>query len=272
MAPSTVARTYSVLRAVLNLAIDRELLLRSPARGTRLPCAAAPQRRLPSLADLVALAVAHPDDYEPMWLGAVLGRRWGEVAGLRGGRVEVLRRTLTVAESLSRGRTGRSTVTAPKSEAGRRTLTVPAELATRLGDHLAARGLTGAHADSYVFVAPQGGPLRHSNWLRQVWQPPCVTAGLGRVVTVEGRRSKRYEGPGFHDLRRVNATALAAEGVDVKTPQVRLGHSNPSANAGALRAVDGGGGQGGGRCPGARFLGARDERGVAGRSRDGRST
>jgi integrase len=201
MAPSTVARTYSVLRAVLNLAIDRELLLRSPARGTRLPCVAAPQRRLPSLADLVALAEAHPDDYEPMWLGAVLGLRWGEVAGLRGGRVDVLRRTLTVAESLSRGRTGRSTVTAPKSEAGRRTLTVPAELATMLGDHLAARGLTGADADSYVFVAPQGGPLRHSNWLRRVWQPACVTAGLGRMVTVEGRRSKRHEGPGFHDLR-----------------------------------------------------------------------
>jgi integrase len=212
---------------VLNLAIDRELLLRSPARGTRLPCVAAPQRRLPSLADLVALAEAHPDDYEPMWLGAVLGLRWGEVAGLRGGRVDVLRRTLTVAESLSRGRTGRSTVTAPKSEAGRRTLTVPAELATMLGDHLAARGLTGADADSYVFVAPQGGPLRHSNWLRRVWQPACVTAGLGRMVTVEGRRSKRHEGPGFHDLRRVNATALVGEGVAVKTPQVRRGHSNP---------------------------------------------
>ncbi|HET6775623.1 MAG TPA: hypothetical protein VFH36_20090 [Acidimicrobiales bacterium] len=172
MAPSTVARTYSVLRAVLNLAIDRELLLRSHARRTRLPCVAAPQRRLPNHADLVALADAHPDDEEPMvWLGAVLGLRWGEAAGLRGGRVDVLRRTLTVAESLSRGRTGRSTVTTPKSEAGRRTLTVPAELATMLGDHLAARGLTGPDADSNVFVAPQGGPLRHSNWLRLVAVP-----------------------------------------------------------------------------------------------------
>jgi integrase len=272
MAPSTVARTYSVLRAVLNLAVDRELLLRSPARGTRLPSVAAPQRRLPTLEDVVALAEAHPDEYEPMvWLGAVLGLRWGEVAGLRVGRVDVLRRTLTVAESLSRGRKGRSTVTAPKSEAGRRTLTVPAELATMLGDHLAARGLTGADADSYVFVAPQGGPLRHSNWLRRVWQPACVTAGLGRMVTVEGRRTKRYEGPGLHDLRRVNATALVAEGVDVKTAQARLGHSNPrltlaiyaqSTEAADKAAAD---------AMGARFLGARDERGMAGRSRDGRS-
>ena len=31
----------------------------------------------------------------------------------------------------------------------------------------------------------------------------------------------------FHDLRRTNATGLVAEGVDVKTAQIRLGHSDP---------------------------------------------
>jgi integrase len=272
MAPSTVARTYSVLRAVLNLAVDRELLLRSPARGTRLPSVATPRHRLPTPEEVVALAAAHPDQYEPMvWLGVVLGLRCGEVAGLRVGRVDVLRRTLTVAEGVSRGRKGRSAVAAPKSEAGRRTLAVPAELAAMLGDHLAARGLTGADAEALVFVAPEGGPLRYSNWLRRVWQPACVGAGLGRMVEVEGRRTKRYEGPGFHDLRRVNATALVAEGVDVKTAQARLGHSNPrltlaiyaqSTEAADKAAAD---------AMGARFLGARDERGMAGRSRDGRS-
>jgi site-specific recombinase XerD len=29
------------------------------------------------------------------------------------------------------------------------------------------------------------------------------------------------------ELRRANATALVAEGVDVKTAQAKLGHSNP---------------------------------------------
>jgi integrase len=36
---------------------------------------------------------------------------------------------------------------------------------------------------------------------------------------------ERYEGLGFHDLRRANATGLVAEGVDVKTAQTMLGHS-----------------------------------------------
>lgn len=35
----------------------------------------------------------------------------------------------------------------------------------------------------------------------------------------------RYEGLSFHDLRRANATGLVAEGVDVKTAQTMLGHS-----------------------------------------------
>jgi integrase len=32
---------------------------------------------------------------------------------------------------------------------------------------------------------------------------------------------------GFHDLRRLNATTLVVEGIDVKTAQTRLGHADP---------------------------------------------
>jgi integrase len=35
------------------------------------------------------------------------------------------------------------------------------------------------------------------------------------------------DGLTFHDLRRANATGLVAEGVDVRTAQARLGHSDP---------------------------------------------
>jgi integrase len=78
-----------------------------------------------------------------------------------------------------------------------------------------------------LFVAPAGGPLHYWNWLRRVWHPACVAGGLGQLVEVEGSDRMRYVGLGFHDLRRANATALVAEGVDPKTAQARLGHSNP---------------------------------------------
>ena len=42
--------------------------------------------------------------------------------------------------------------------------------------------------------------------------PSCRAAGLAGV--------------GFHDLRRLSATLLVVHGVDVKTAQTRLGHSD----------------------------------------------
>ena len=37
----------------------------------------------------------------------------------------------------------------------------------------------------------------------------------------------RYDGAGFHDPRRANATNLVLANVDPKTAQTRLGHSDP---------------------------------------------
>jgi integrase len=89
-----------------------------PTRGVRLPSVPAIRRHVPTPDELVALANAHPAEYEAMvWLGAVLGLRWGEVAGLRVGRLDVLRATLDVAEEITRGRKGRVLTDAPKSEA-----------------------------------------------------------------------------------------------------------------------------------------------------------
>ncbi len=45
------------------------------------------------------------------------------------------------------------------------------------------------------------------------------------MVRVKGSDRERYEGLGFHNLRRANATGLVAAGVDVKTAQTMLGHS-----------------------------------------------
>ena len=41
------------------------------------------------------------------------------------------------------------------------------------------------------------------------------------------RGSPGGAGAGFHDLRRLNATTLVVEGIDVKTAQTRLGHADP---------------------------------------------
>jgi integrase len=46
------------------------------------------------------------------------------------------------------------------------------------------------------------------------------------MVEDEAAGRRRYEGLGFHDLRRASATGLVAAGVDVKTAQSVLGHTD----------------------------------------------
>ena len=92
-------------------------------------------------------------------------------------------------------------------------MAVPAPLIAMLADHLAEHGRTGAELDARVFTSPAGGDLAYSNFRRRVWLPACRAVGL--------------EGLGFHDLRAASATGMVAAGVDIKTAQVRLGHSDP---------------------------------------------
>jgi Phage integrase family len=72
----------------------------------------------------------------------------------------------------------------------------------------------------------RGRRLRYTNWLRRSWYPATIAAGLGQVVEDQATGRRRYEGPGFHDLRRASATGLVAAGVDVKTAQSVLGHTD----------------------------------------------
>ena len=51
---------------------------------------------------------------------------------------------------------------------------------------------------------------------------------LANQILVSGvQATGTSTGLGFHDLRRLNATGLVMAGVDVKTVQARLGHSDP---------------------------------------------
>lgn len=212
-APSTVARQYAVLRAIFAFAVNSDLIWRSPCRGIRLPQSRPRESRILD-ADALAELASQMGDYALMpYLAVVLPLRWGEIAGLRVGRIDFLRKTITVSRQRTRGVKGRMVEEDPKSDAGRRTLATPDWLMALLADHLAARGVTGADPDELVFVSPEGAPLHYSNWRRRIWEPARDAVGFGDLH--------------FHDLRKTAATALVTSGIDVKTAQVRLGHANP---------------------------------------------
>jgi integrase len=166
-----------------------------------------------------------PADATMVWLMALLGLRWGEAAAIRVRSIEFGNPSvLAVTETVQRGVGGRGFVGPPKSDAGRRRLTMPRALSDLLAAQLADRGLTAADAEELVFVNSAGELWDATNWRRRIWQPAAIDAGLGAVEKVDGAR--KYEGITPHDLRRTNATALVGADVDIKTAQARLGHSD----------------------------------------------
>ena len=140
LGPATVRTNYGVLRAVLAAAVNAEKIPRTPCRNIHLPAQHRPDIKFLSTNQLADLADAMPVEYRPMvYLAGVLGLRWSEVAGLRVGRIDFLRRTLTVAETLAEVG-GHLIFAEVKTDASRRTLPVPPTVLTLLSEHLARRG------------------------------------------------------------------------------------------------------------------------------------
>jgi len=213
-APRTVKRNYEVVRAMFGFAVRNDWLARNPCRNIKLPLVEGTRRHDLTPEDVARIASHIAVEYQPMvWIGATLGLRWSEVAGLRVSRLDLVGGKLSVVETIVRGIGGRNVFGPPKSKAGKRTMFMPAAIVTMLAGHLEEAGLTADESDALVFTDEDGGPLRYSNWRRRVWLPAAKAAGC--------------EGAGFHDLRRLNATTLVVRGIDVKTAQVRLGHADP---------------------------------------------
>ncbi len=211
-APATLARDFSVLRAVLNAAVDADLIARSPARKTALPRVRPPERVTITAEELASLADEMPARYRALVLvGGVLGLRWGEAIGLRVRDVDFLRRTVTVAQVVEEVAGTLSVVAGAKSDAGLRSMTAPVFLVEELTRHLAAHR-PGAAGDDLVFVGPRGGVLRRRFGERQL-RPAVARAGLPASVT-------------FHGLRHAAMSALAEEAVHPRTMQQRAGHAS----------------------------------------------
>jgi integrase len=213
-APRTVKRNYEVVRAMFGFAVRNDWLARNPCRNVKLPLVDGTRRHDLTPEDVVRISSRLPVEFRPMvWVGATLGLRWSEVAGLRVGRVDLVSGKLSVVETIVRGIGGRNVFGPPKSKAGKRTMFMPAVVVTMLSAHLERAGLTSHDSDALIFRDEDGGPLRYSNWRQRVWLPAAKAASC--------------QGAGFHDLRRLNATTLVVGGIDVKTAQVRLGHADP---------------------------------------------
>jgi integrase len=208
--PSSVRTHYGVLRAAMNAAVEADMIGRSPCRGIKLPPERPEQPRFLAMDELHRLAGEIPVEHRPMiYVAGVLGLRFSEVAGLRVGRIDFLRRTVSIVETVAEVE-GELIFDDTKTKASRRSLRAPAEIMDILAEHLARRGRPGP--DELVFVAPDGGPLRINHFRSRVFNPAKKRAGLDDVT--------------FHGLRHSAVGFMIQLGAHARVIQQRMGHAS----------------------------------------------
>jgi integrase len=140
---------------------------------------------------------------------AYTGLRWGELAALQVSRLDLLRRRIQVAESVTELSDGRLNWGLPKSHE-RRWVPVPRFLVDELAEHVA-----GEARDDLVFTSPKGAVLRVRG-ARRSW--------FDRAVEASGVP----EGLHPHELRHTAASLAVSAGANVKAVQRMLGHAKAS--------------------------------------------
>jgi integrase len=165
------------------------------------------------IATLVELLGNVPERYRALLLLATFANlRFGELAGLRRGQLNLDACEVRVNASTAEMDDGRLINGDPKSRAGTRTVAFPADIVPELADHL--ERFAEAGSDGFVFIGPKGGRLRRSNF-REVWHRARGVVGLPDLH--------------FHDLRHAGNTMAAAQGASLKELMERMGHSSPRA-------------------------------------------
>lgn len=116
----------------------------------------------------------------------------------------------------------------PKSEAGKRTVAIPASILPALRVQLDSYAEAGPRGR--VFVGAKGATMRRGNF-QPMWAKALKKAGLPR-------------GFHFHDLRQTGNTWAAGSGANLRELMDRMGHSSMRAalismhaNRGASKAI-----------------------------------
>ena len=139
-----------------------------------------------------------------MWLGAEMGLRWGECAGITLGDIDLGAATIRVSLQLDRDQQ-----LSPTNNKTTAAIDLSEVMVKELSEHLERHALPAPAPSTLIFsTAKRNRPLHYSNWRNGVWVPAGEQAGAA--------------GFGFHELRRNNATILHDEGTVVKVAQERL--------------------------------------------------
>jgi integrase len=211
--PGAAPGAYRLLRAIFNAAVEDEILLRTPCRVPKGGTDRAVERPMLTTAEVRALTDAMPEDLRAaIDLAAWGGLRRGEVLALRRKDLDPMRNLVRVERAQVELNDGRILFANPKTDAGIRSVHLPAQAMRAIEEHLGR--FVDAPADSLLFTGSSGAPLR----------PKTLTTAFAAA-----RRACGLPQVHFHDLRHFSLTMAAMTGASTKELMRRGGHASPAA-------------------------------------------
>ncbi|MFI8511240.1 tyrosine-type recombinase/integrase [Streptomyces sp. NPDC085460] len=213
-AATTVAKSYRLLKAILETAADDELIRRNPCRIRGAGKEVSKSGQVATVEQVDALAEAVGIRWRLMvYLGAYGPMRPEEQAELRRKDVDVDNVTIVIRKAAPELATGKRAEGPTKSEAGKRVVVLPEFLRTDLKRHMdwyAEKGPEGL-----LFVGEKGAPFRRSTFGRR-WRKARVKVGMPASFR-------------FYDLRHTGHTLSTRSGATLKDTMVRAGQSTEKA-------------------------------------------
>ncbi|MHA6761269.1 tyrosine-type recombinase/integrase [Streptacidiphilus sp. PAMC 29251] len=206
--PTVIAKSYRLLKAILETAVDDELIRRNPCRIPGAGKEHAPERPIATISQVDALA----DAVGPRWrlmvyLAAYGPARPEELAALRRRDVDTEFAAVRVARAAPELHTGQRALGVTKSPAGVRILILPGFLRLEIKAHLELFADPGP--DGLLFIDEHGTPVSRSILGRR-WRKARTTVRLPEDFH-------------FYDLRHTGHTLATQNGATLRDTMVRAG-------------------------------------------------
>jgi integrase len=201
------------LATVCNTAVADQVILRSPCRVRAGGSEKAPQRPTASIVEVTAAVDATPEHLRlALMLASWCQLRRGEILGLQRGDIDELHWQLRVERAFVVHQDGKHAIGQPKTDAGRRVIAIPRNVAPLVSDHLAK--YVGEGSEAWLFPGESGQPITPRT-LDRAWDKARRAAGRPDLH--------------LHDLRHSGLTWLAVAGATTAELMHRAGHASPVA-------------------------------------------
>lgn len=204
LGPRTVRKVVGVVSSAMDAAVRDRRILSNPCTGVSYP-PVRPSRHVYLTQAQVEQMVNLVRDRERLivLILAYCGLRWGELAGLRVGDVDLDRQRLNIEQTIVIVKS--RLVTKPPKTYQRRSVPMPRFLAEMVADASEGRG-----PDDLLVTSTEGAPLRNRNERRDWFN--ASAAGVGE--------------PGLtpHGMRHTAASLAISAGASVLAVQRMLGH------------------------------------------------